>query len=342
MYSSLEARLLLPIKTLAFGVPPHTFTDYFQMSKALAAEACKHFDNIISILYLKEYLRQPSSQDLKSINKLHKEVHGIEGMFASLDCMHTYWKNCPKAWAGQFQGKEKKPTIVLEAACDYNTWFWHASYGYSGSMNDIQVFDLSPLLESFVDGSFSNAEKEVGSFCIGGTYFDLMFLLVDGIYPKIARFVKACKMPITIDEEKFTAWQESKRKDIERAFGILQSQWQFIRNGILLMNLNMLSQRITSCIILHNICVSDRIMGDVYKRYDPSYSICDDNEINELRSNVEIENNDENVAVGVGISNMPRNIQLAFADLNRYGDLMNEHYFINLNKSLMKEICDNY
>jgi hypothetical protein len=30
--SSLAARLLLPLKTLAYGVPPHTFIDYFQMS----------------------------------------------------------------------------------------------------------------------------------------------------------------------------------------------------------------------------------------------------------------------------------------------------------------------
>jgi hypothetical protein len=34
--SSLAARLLLPLKTLAYGVPPHTFIDYFQMSPQYA------------------------------------------------------------------------------------------------------------------------------------------------------------------------------------------------------------------------------------------------------------------------------------------------------------------
>ena len=33
---SMEARLLLPLKTMAYGVPLHTFTDYFQMSKTQA------------------------------------------------------------------------------------------------------------------------------------------------------------------------------------------------------------------------------------------------------------------------------------------------------------------
>jgi hypothetical protein len=30
----IEAQLLLPVKTLAYGVPLHTFMDYFQMQKA--------------------------------------------------------------------------------------------------------------------------------------------------------------------------------------------------------------------------------------------------------------------------------------------------------------------
>ena len=34
--TSMEARLLLPLKTLAYGVPPHTFIDYFQMSPQYA------------------------------------------------------------------------------------------------------------------------------------------------------------------------------------------------------------------------------------------------------------------------------------------------------------------
>ena len=34
--ASLEARLLLPLKCMAYGVPPHCFRDYFSMSKTLA------------------------------------------------------------------------------------------------------------------------------------------------------------------------------------------------------------------------------------------------------------------------------------------------------------------
>ena len=32
--------------------------------------------------------------------------------------MHVRWKNCPQAWVGQYQGKEKEPTVVLEASAE--------------------------------------------------------------------------------------------------------------------------------------------------------------------------------------------------------------------------------
>jgi hypothetical protein len=98
--SSLAARLLLPLKTLANGVPPHTFIDYFQMSPQYARECCKEFDEMMRSIYMKEFLRHPTAADLKNIVKLHKCVHSIDGMIGSLDCTHTFWKNCPKAWQG--------------------------------------------------------------------------------------------------------------------------------------------------------------------------------------------------------------------------------------------------
>ena len=53
-------------------------------------------------------------------------------------------------------------TIVLEAACDYNLWFWHTAYGFSGALNDGNVLSLSPLLDRMTDGSFAVVEEESG------------------------------------------------------------------------------------------------------------------------------------------------------------------------------------
>jgi len=169
--ASLEARLLLPLKCLAYGVPPHTFQDYFQMSETLARECCINFDQTIKSLYEGEFLRLPTAEDLRALLKLHKHQHGSNGLVGSLDCCHTIWKNCPKAWQGSFQGKEQKPTIVLEAICDYHLYFWHASYGYAGTMNDLNILNVSPLLESFANGSFCDLEAAVVPYKIADDEF---------------------------------------------------------------------------------------------------------------------------------------------------------------------------
>ena len=105
--ASLEVKLLLPIKVLAYGVANHCFNDYLQMSVSAARECILQFHVTFKKLYEGEYLRLPTKADIKSIVKLHKHAHKIDGMFGSLDCMHTYWKNCPKGWQGQFKGKEE-------------------------------------------------------------------------------------------------------------------------------------------------------------------------------------------------------------------------------------------
>lgn len=84
--ATMESRLLLPLKTLCFGVPPHTFIDYFQMSRPMARKACEEFDMAINKLYGSEYLRKPTAGDLKSIELLHFHQHKTRGMYGSLDC----------------------------------------------------------------------------------------------------------------------------------------------------------------------------------------------------------------------------------------------------------------
>ena len=121
---SLEARILLPLKCLAYGVPPHTFMDYFSMSKTCARDCYYEFTKAIRAIYVSEYLGKSTQEDLKAINLLHKNVHrGVDGLLGSLDCMHTYWNKCPVAWKGQYKKGIEKPSIVLEGMADYHLFF---------------------------------------------------------------------------------------------------------------------------------------------------------------------------------------------------------------------------
>ena len=272
--ASLEARLLLPLKTIAYGVPSHCFRDYFQMSKTFARQCCLEFDKTVKKIYEKEYLGCPTAEDIKNVTKLHKAVHGIDGMYGSLDCMHADWKNCPMAWQGAYKGKEGVPTIVLEGLADYHCYFHHVFFGAAGTLNDNSVLHLSHLFQAMVSGKMEELEAEAVPFKISTEQFNKVFILVDGIYPEYSRFVKGIKVPVTRREKKFSQWQEACRKDIERAFGILQGKFQCMARPFHQWDLERLTNRVACCLVLHNMCVADRVMeGDVRAKYRPDLSV---------------------------------------------------------------------
>ena len=164
---------------------------------------------------------------------------------------------------------------------DYHMWFWHAAYGYAGTLNDLTILSLSPFLEQLVNGSFEALEKEAGvcPFEIGADKFEKLFILVDGIYPHYTRFVHGIKVPASWEQKKYTKWQEACRKDIERAFGVLQGKWQCLARPMHQMELGLIGARVSACLILHNMCVSDRVMEDVRARYTPDHSVVVDESV---------------------------------------------------------------
>ncbi len=104
---SFEARLLLPLKCLAYEVPPHTCADYFQMPKSTAKECIKNFNLVMKQVYTIEYLRLPIPADLKAITKLHKTIYGVDGMSASLDACTQFGRVVLLLGKVLYKGKRK-------------------------------------------------------------------------------------------------------------------------------------------------------------------------------------------------------------------------------------------
>lgn len=52
-------------------------------------------------------------------------------------------------------------------------WFWHASFGHVRSLNDLNKLNISPFLESLVDGTFHMLEQQSHNipFAIDGEVF---------------------------------------------------------------------------------------------------------------------------------------------------------------------------
>ena len=86
--------------------------------------------------------------------------------------LNVYWKNCPTTLKEQFQGRKKCASMALEAVVDNSLWFWHTSFGFPGTPNDINVWERLSLLESMLNGQHDWIDNE---FLLSGEVFTKLF-----------------------------------------------------------------------------------------------------------------------------------------------------------------------
>uniref|UniRef100_A0A0D3BQL7 DDE Tnp4 domain-containing protein n=1 Tax=Brassica oleracea var. oleracea TaxID=109376 RepID=A0A0D3BQL7_BRAOL len=175
-----------------------------------------------------EYLRRPTPEDLQRLLDIG-EIRRFPGMIGSIDCMHWEWKNCPTAWKGQYTRGSGKPTIVLEAVASQDLWIWHAFFGPPGTLNDINVLDRSPVFDDILQGRAPKVK-----YVVNRHNYRLPYYLTDGIYPNWATFIQSIRDPQGQKASLFATQQEHVRKDVERAFGVLQARFAIVKNPALL------------------------------------------------------------------------------------------------------------
>ena len=238
-------------RMLAYGLPADATDEYIQIGESTTIESLKRFCRAVVEEFKDEYLRSPNATDVARLLRIGKE-RGFPGMLGSLDCMHWKWKNCPTAWAGQYAGRSGSPTIILEAVADYDLWIWHAYFGLPGTNNDINVLEASHLFANLAQGIAPPAH-----YVIQGQEFNMGYYLADGIYPNWSTIVKTIHDPRGPKNKLFAMKQEGCRKDVERAFGVLQSRFAIVAGPARFWHKHVLHDIMTTCIIMHNMIIED-------------------------------------------------------------------------------------
>ena len=242
------------LRLLAYGNCADQLDEWIRLGESTILKCLKHFVLAVSRAFGEEYLRAPTVEDMtRSLNANARR--GFPGCLGSIDCWHWEWKNCPSAWAAQYKGKKGKG-CVAEVCCGQDLWIWHLFCGNPGSLNDLNILQRSPLLRQIYNGTMPTVQ-----FTANGTEHSCPYWLADGIYPELAVFVTGFRVPNNAIDQNFTHWQESTRKDIERAFGVLQARWAILRNPARQWDRTYLDSIVECCVILHNMIVEDEYAG---------------------------------------------------------------------------------
>ena len=305
------------IRLLAYGSAADTVDEYLRLAETTALSCLHNFTDGIIELFGKEYLRRPTPEDLQRLLDIG-EQRGFPGMIGSIDCMHWEWKNCPSAWKGQYTRGSGKPTIVLEAVASQDLWIWHAFFGPPGTLNDINVLERSPVFDDIIEGRAPRVR-----YMVNGHMYKLAYYLTDGIYPKWSTFIQSITLPQCPKQELFAKVQEATRKDVERAFGVLQARFAIVKNPVKTLDKAKISKIMRACIILHNM-----IVENVRDGYGTQFDISDFEEGDVTRSS-RVE------------ANMPTNLNNIFPIRNDVRDTrIHEHLKTDLIEHIWNKFGD--
>ncbi|XP_028097255.1 uncharacterized protein LOC114297094 [Camellia sinensis] len=215
-------KMIAALRILQYDVPADVVDEYIRIRESTAIAALNFFTRSIVATYEAVYLRSPNEADVARLLQ-DGEQRGFPGMLGSLDCMHWRWDKCLSAHAGAYTRHYHKPTVVLEAVASYDLWIWHAFFGMPGSLNDITVLDRSPLFTEL-----TRERAPATNYTINNHAYTMGYYLADGIYPHWATIVKTISQPQGAKRQLFARMQEACRKDVERAFGVLQAQFNIV------------------------------------------------------------------------------------------------------------------
>jgi hypothetical protein len=92
---------------------------------------------------------------------------------------------------------------------------------------------------------------------VNGNPYTMGYYLADKIYPDWATLVKTISALVSLKHQVFAGTQESCRKDMERAFEVLQAKFKIIQNPARLWSHRKLNAIMRACVILHNMVIED-------------------------------------------------------------------------------------
>ncbi|XP_074277044.1 uncharacterized protein LOC141600700 [Silene latifolia] len=215
-------RCTAALRVLAYGTSTDSVDEYLRMSDTSIRGSLKLFIEGVIRCFGNEYLRRPNPQDLGRLLHMGK-ARGFPGMLGSID-LHAFG-------SGKIVPQHGRDNMPGEVQSQRSFWkqLLHTIYGYgmpssahqiSNTLNDINVLERSPLFNDVLEESAPPV-----NFSVNGTEYNMGYYLADGIYPGWATFVKTINAPKIQKHRLFAAQQECCRKDVERAFGVLQARF---------------------------------------------------------------------------------------------------------------------
>jgi len=142
--------------------------------------------------------------------------------------------------------------VVIESACDEDTYIWHFFIGAPGSYNDKNVLASSPLMLDVSAGLWPQWNIK---YKLNGRTHRLLFYAADQGYPRYALFAMPHPKPDTPKLLVYNRLQAAVRKDAERLYAVIPSRFNIVLRPARFTTVSRMIDTGTSVAIFHNMAI---------------------------------------------------------------------------------------
>ncbi|XP_071728710.1 uncharacterized protein [Rutidosis leptorrhynchoides] len=249
------------------------FRNHFRMSKPLFLRICQgilNFSQSPVPKYFSYFIQRRDATGLLGFNIVQKNTSAIRQLAyaasadvfdeylhmseqTSYDCLNNFCKCVFHMYGPEYLRKPNAQDVQRLTTK-------HAQiHGFSGMLGSIDCMHWAwrncPARRK---GHHTRAgEAPPCTYTVNECTFTKGYYLAVEIYPEWSTLVKSFRNPIDPKQKKFKGYQESARKDIEPAFGILQGRWQIVQRPARPYYIRKIRRIFLACVILNNMITED-------------------------------------------------------------------------------------